>query len=71
MLLDAAVIATYGLFMFKDGHLILFSFFGISFWMSVGASCGFFLASIFFTVDRVNTGFKYKLDAIQRKYSDS
>ncbi len=67
----ASVITTYGMFMFKNRELIQFRFFGFSFWMSVGASCGLFLGTILFAIDRVNIGFTYELNKYQDKYQIS
>lgn len=68
--LDVATISTFGLFMGKDNRLYPFRFYGLSFWLSVAASCGFFLTSILFAVNRINIGFKYMLRNYQNQFSD-
>jgi len=66
-----AIVATVGLFLGKDDQLYSFNNYGVSFWCSVGAACGFFLSMVIFSINRINTGFKYKLEYFYETKFDS
>ena len=69
--IDLTIISSFCLFIAKDEQFYAFKYFGLSFWVSVGSACGFFLASILFAANRINIGFKYMLHNYQTRFAES
>jgi hypothetical protein len=63
-------VSTLALFIGKDERIYPFRFYGFSFWLSVGAACGFFLSSILFTINRINIRYKYIMRNYQKKLTE-